>query len=264
MRRNAASSASGSASFAFDAALGGRLFGELLEPVRGPVDELVDLLIFFTGGSSPVATRQMLRGRASRRDRRERLERAVEAGPDQFSQHRVQAYREGAAAKRGNVDDTSFCPCAGARPLAKDERQRLIASVVSRRRVGTQHELLDALARAGCRVTQATVSRDIRELGLEKTRDALGRRATSCRSAAGAPTPATRSRACSRPVRPAGRPPPRTSSSSTPSSAPRRRSRGRSTALEHPRIVGTLAGDDTCLVDRANAGRAALHASSPI
>src|SRR2546425_10421020 len=59
--------------------------------------------------------------------------------------------------------------------LAKIERHRLIESVVSRKRVGTQFELLDALAGAGCVVTQATVSRDIRELGLEKTHDPLGR-----------------------------------------------------------------------------------------
>ena len=61
------------------------------------------------------------------------------------------------------------------RPLTKLERQRLIASVVTRKRVGTQLELLDALAAAGCRVTQATISRDIRDLGLEKTHDPLGR-----------------------------------------------------------------------------------------
>jgi transcriptional regulator of arginine metabolism len=59
--------------------------------------------------------------------------------------------------------------------LPKGERQRLIESVVSRKRVGTQFELLDALADAGCAVTQATISRDIRELGLEKTHDPLGR-----------------------------------------------------------------------------------------
>src|SRR5881409_3092335 len=59
--------------------------------------------------------------------------------------------------------------------LGKRDRQRLIASLIERKRVGTQHELIDALAGAGCRVTQATVSRDIRELGLEKTRDPLGR-----------------------------------------------------------------------------------------
>ena len=59
--------------------------------------------------------------------------------------------------------------------LGKPERHRLIESVVSRKRVGTQFELLEALAGAGCVVTQATVSRDIRELGLEKTHDPLGR-----------------------------------------------------------------------------------------
>ena len=59
--------------------------------------------------------------------------------------------------------------------LTKADRQRLITSAVGRKRIGTQFELLDALADAGCRVTQATVSRDIRELGLEKTHDTLGR-----------------------------------------------------------------------------------------
>jgi transcriptional regulator of arginine metabolism len=59
--------------------------------------------------------------------------------------------------------------------LPKGERQRLIESLVSRKRVGTQFELLDALAGAGCVVTQATISRDIRELGLEKTHDPFGR-----------------------------------------------------------------------------------------
>jgi transcriptional regulator of arginine metabolism len=62
-----------------------------------------------------------------------------------------------------------------ARPFSKVERQRLIGSLVTRKRLGTQLELLDALAASGCRVTQATISRDIRELGLEKSRDPLGR-----------------------------------------------------------------------------------------
>ena len=61
------------------------------------------------------------------------------------------------------------------RALSKPDRHRLIRSTVGRKRIGTQFELLDALAEAGCRVTQATVSRDIRELGLEKVHDALGR-----------------------------------------------------------------------------------------
>jgi transcriptional regulator of arginine metabolism len=61
------------------------------------------------------------------------------------------------------------------RPMSKLDRHRLITSVVSRKRIGTQHELLTALGGLGCDVTQATISRDIRELGLEKTHDALGR-----------------------------------------------------------------------------------------
>jgi len=59
--------------------------------------------------------------------------------------------------------------------LGKRERLRLIGSLVTRKRIGTQLELRDELAAAGCRVTQATISRDIRELGLEKGKDTLGR-----------------------------------------------------------------------------------------
>lgn len=61
------------------------------------------------------------------------------------------------------------------RELGKRERLRLIGSLVARKRIGTQLELRDALAAAGCRVTQATISRDLRELGLEKAKDSLGR-----------------------------------------------------------------------------------------
>jgi transcriptional regulator of arginine metabolism len=59
--------------------------------------------------------------------------------------------------------------------LGKAERQRLIGSLITRKRIGTQLELRDALSEAGCHVTQATISRDLRELGLEKARDPLGR-----------------------------------------------------------------------------------------
>jgi transcriptional regulator of arginine metabolism len=59
--------------------------------------------------------------------------------------------------------------------LGKAERQKLVLSLVGRMRLGTQQELLEALAAAGCRVTQATVSRDITELRLRKKTDPLGR-----------------------------------------------------------------------------------------
>lgn len=61
------------------------------------------------------------------------------------------------------------------RTFPKPERHRLVLSLIARKRIGTQHELLSSLASAGCRVTQATVSRDIAELGLEKVHDVLGR-----------------------------------------------------------------------------------------
>jgi transcriptional regulator of arginine metabolism len=135
----------------------------------------------------------------------------------------------------------------GARPLGKAERQRLIASVVSRRRIGSQHELASALARAGCHVTQATISRDIRELRLEKTSDPLGRpryvlpgrtrgadpretlvgvlgqfgiRATAAQSIVVVQSELGSAPAIARAL----------------------------DRTEHPKIVGTLAGDDTCLV----------------
>jgi transcriptional regulator of arginine metabolism len=149
---------------------------------------------------------------------------------------------------------------AGGRPLPKGERHRLIESLVSRKRIGTQHELLAALAAAGCRVTQATVSRDIRDLGLEKTRDSLGHPRF---------VPAHRSR----------RPDPREALSgimgqfghravaaqnivviqSELGSAP---AVGRALdQLDHPRIVGTLAGDDTCLAIARNAADAKMLAA---
>jgi transcriptional regulator of arginine metabolism len=133
------------------------------------------------------------------------------------------------------------------RTLGKSERHRLIESVVSRKRVGTQFELIDALADAGCVVTQATVSRDIRELGLEKTHDPLGRpRYYVQRNARRAdPEEALRNilGQFGRRVTPAGN---IVVIQSELGSAP---AIARALdELEHRRIVGTLAGDDTCLV----------------
>jgi transcriptional regulator of arginine metabolism len=134
-----------------------------------------------------------------------------------------------------------------ARSLPKPERQRLISSVVSRKRIGSQQELADALARAGCEVTQATISRDIRELRLEKTTDALGRpryvlpgrkRRTDPRQALAAVLGqfGLQATAAQNIV----------VIQSELGSAP---AIARAVdQLEHPKIVGTLAGDDTCLV----------------
>ena len=59
--------------------------------------------------------------------------------------------------------------------LSKRSRQQLIRSVVSQQRISTQLELVNTLRALGCEVTQATISRDIRELGLDKSRDKMGR-----------------------------------------------------------------------------------------
>jgi transcriptional regulator of arginine metabolism len=52
--------------------------------------------------------------------------------------------------------------------VAKAARQRAIRDLVARLAIGSQHELADALRERGMDVTQATVSRDIAELGLIK------------------------------------------------------------------------------------------------
>lgn len=132
--------------------------------------------------------------------------------------------------------------------LGKTERHRLIASLVARKRIGTQFELRDALAGAGCRVTQATISRDMRELGLEKTHDALGRaRYVLPRQHERRPDPREGLR---RVLAEFGRSARAAQNivvvHSELGSAP---AIGRALdRLDHPRIVGTLAGDDTCLV----------------
>lgn len=144
---------------------------------------------------------------------------------------------------------------ADVRPFSKPERQRLIASLVSRRRIGTQHDLLAALATEGCLATQATVSRDIRELGLEKTHDQLGRpRYVLAQKGA--------------------RSDPREALASVLSQFGRRATAAQNIVvvqselgsapaiaraldrLTHPLVVGTLAGDDTCLVITADSAGA--------
>ena len=53
-------------------------------------------------------------------------------------------------------------------PVSKRERQRQILELVARQSIGSQSELATALRERGFDVTQATVSRDIAELGLVK------------------------------------------------------------------------------------------------
>lgn len=57
---------------------------------------------------------------------------------------------------------------------SKRHRHQLIRDLVRRGEAATQADLVRALAAQGCDVTQATVSRDVRELGLERRRDVSG------------------------------------------------------------------------------------------
>lgn len=56
----------------------------------------------------------------------------------------------------------------------KAQRQAAILALVRRHRVGSQERLRALLAAEGMEVTQATLSRDMRELGLVKLADAEG------------------------------------------------------------------------------------------
>jgi len=54
--------------------------------------------------------------------------------------------------------------------VTKSQRQRMIADWLRTQRVGSQEEVVARLALAGLAVTQATVSRDLDELGAVKVR----------------------------------------------------------------------------------------------
>ncbi len=59
--------------------------------------------------------------------------------------------------------------------MNKRQRQQIIRRVLREQPISSQRELVDALSAAGCEVTQATISRDLREIGLQKGRDPAGR-----------------------------------------------------------------------------------------
>jgi transcriptional regulator of arginine metabolism len=63
---------------------------------------------------------------------------------------------------------TSLAPNGSSAQTAKPDRQRAIRDIVASEAITSQQELADRLADRGFAVTQATVSRDIAELGLAK------------------------------------------------------------------------------------------------
>ncbi len=59
--------------------------------------------------------------------------------------------------------------------MKKTERQNKILDIINEKPIETQEELQSVLLGYGIRTTQATLSRDIRELGLRKTASGSGR-----------------------------------------------------------------------------------------
>ena len=59
--------------------------------------------------------------------------------------------------------------------MRKLERQQLLQSVIREQQLSTQSELAEALEKLGCHVTQATISRDMHELGVQKVTGREGR-----------------------------------------------------------------------------------------
>ena len=59
--------------------------------------------------------------------------------------------------------------------MSRSRRLALVAQLLSGRRFSSQEELAKALARTGVSVTQATLSRDLRSLGVAKRADSSGR-----------------------------------------------------------------------------------------
>ena len=132
--------------------------------------------------------------------------------------------------------------------MNKRQRQHLIRSVLRDRPVANQQELVEGLRAQGCEVTQATISRDLREMGLQKGRDRGGRvRYAFVPVVDDRPDPPG---ACGRMLREFGRGLETAENllvlRSDPGAAP---SMGRVIdQLEHELILGCVAGDDTVII----------------
>ena len=77
---------------------------------------------------------------------------------------------------------------AGEPGRGRRERQRHIREIVARMPIGSQAELVDQLSERGFAVTQATVSRDVAQLGLVKVSRADRQVYVSPQDVAGVPT----------------------------------------------------------------------------
>ncbi len=80
---------------------------------------------------------------------------------------------------------------AAPHPTGKAERQRAILDLVRSRAVRTQEEIVASLHQRGLEATQATVSRDMRELGLARVHDPEGVRYVATGGGPDEPSPTT-------------------------------------------------------------------------
>jgi len=128
----------------------------------------------------------------------------------------------------------------------KTQRHAAILKIVRSDKVASQEQLRERLKAEGFDVTQATLSRDIRDLGLAKVAAPTGlalRTAARERPRDSSPPGTGSSPRCWCPLDGVGR----CSSSRHPRGA-RRRWPWRSTAPGWEEIIGTIAGDDAILV----------------
>ncbi|HKB31187.1 MAG TPA: arginine repressor [Streptosporangiaceae bacterium] len=148
---------------------------------------------------------------------------------------------------------------SGASPMTKAARHARIAGILARVPVRSQDELAAALAEAGVQVTQATLSRDLEELGAVRLRGADGGLVYSLPHPADmpgglpAPGPGGTPEASGRLARIAAEL--LTSAEASANLVVLRTPAGAAqffaSALDHanwPSILGTVAGDDTVLV----------------
>lgn len=132
--------------------------------------------------------------------------------------------------------------------MNKRQRQQIIRRVLKSRPITSQRELVQELAASGCIVTQATISRDLREIGLQKGRDPVGRlRYVFVPNLEERPDPPT---ACGRMLKEFGRGVEAAQNllvvRCDPGTAP---GMGRVIdELDHELILGCVAGDDTVIV----------------
>jgi transcriptional regulator of arginine metabolism len=133
--------------------------------------------------------------------------------------------------------------------MTKAFRQGQILQAIQRKTIWTQDELAQELAVAGIQTTQATLSRDVQELGLAKTQDGY-------RQVAAAAPVALVANAAAEYLRDV-----RVAQNLLVLKTPPGNANGLAAALDQeawPEIVGTLAGDDTVLIiapDNATAAR---------